>query len=141
MVLLRMLGNPLAYWYRRLNVSNFGNFRGGCALLMPALLLLFTSLSSRLCAQTNPTSSTAASKRYLFIVETSRAMQRRSQGTVETMKSFLDSSLKGHMRQGDTLGIWTFNEELYTNWLPFEEWSSQGQLTIAVRVASFLHPE
>src|SRR5881396_2162018 len=77
-----------------------GWFRRTCLLAMVALTgSLFPANS-----QTNPTSP---SNRYLFIVETSRSMQRRSDGMLAAVQQLLNSGIGGQLKRGDTLGIWT----------------------------------
>jgi hypothetical protein len=80
-------------------------------------------------------------KRYLVIVETSSAMQPRAKGVFDTVKALLDSNLKGQLRPGDTLGIWTFNDVLNLAWFPLQEWSPEMKLPLAVRMASFSQPQ
>src|SRR5439155_873071 len=93
---------------------------------------------SPVCAQTNSPALAKQSQRCLVIVETSRAMKLRARGVHETLKGLLDSGLKGQLHRGDTLAVWTFNETLYTGWLPLQEWSSEAQLTLAVREEGLL---
>src|SRR5262245_21281947 len=88
--------------------------------------------------QTNTLALAKPSQRCVVIVETSRAMKLRARGVFETVKSLLDTGLKGQLHRGDTLSIWTFNETLYTGWLPSQEWSSETQLTLAVRQSGLL---
>jgi hypothetical protein len=107
-----------------------------------AITLLASVLSSTLSAQTNAGPSTAESpNRFLFIVETSRAMRPRAGGVFDAMKRALDSSLKGQIHQGDLVGIWTFNESVYQDLFPWQEWSQATQLAIAVRLPTFADPE
>src|ERR1051326_3780448 len=74
-----------------------------------ALLLCLSSVT--LVAQTSDAPSAPHSpNRFLFIIETSRAMRPRAPGVFEAMKQALDSSLNGQIHQGDLVGIWTFND-------------------------------
>jgi hypothetical protein len=107
-----------------------------------AFALLASMSSLTLCAQTNASSSTAQGpNRYLFIVETSRAMRPRAGGVFKAMKQALDSSLNRQIRQGDLVGIWTFNEAVYQDVFPSQEWSQATQLAFAVRLPTFADPE
>jgi hypothetical protein len=107
-----------------------------------AVAVLVSMLSSTLHAQTNASPSTAHSpNRYLFIVETSRAMRPRARGVFNAMKQALDSSLNRQIRQGDLVGIWTFNEGVYQDLFPSQEWSQATQLAFAVRLPTFADPE
>jgi hypothetical protein len=107
-----------------------------------AATLLAIVLSPTLFAQTNVGPSTERSvNRYLFIVETSRAMQPRARGVFDAIKHALDSSLNGQIHQGDLVGIWTFNEVVYQELFPTQVWSQPTQLAFAVRLPTFADPE
>jgi hypothetical protein len=107
-----------------------------------AATLLACVLPLTLSAQTNVTPSTAQPvNRFLFIVETSRAMQPRAHGVFDAIKQALNSSLNGQIHQGDLVGIWTFNEVLYQELFPTQIWSQPTQLAFAVRLPTFADPE
>lgn len=76
--------------------------------------------------------------RYLFIVETSRAMERRSAGLQKTIGDLLQSDLNGQMQKYDTLGLWTFNQNLFAGQFPLQMWSSNGKKEITTGVQAFL---
>jgi hypothetical protein len=113
------------------------------AMKVTTAATLFASvLSSTFSAQTNAAASTPPSaNRYLFIVETSRAMRPRANGVFDAMKRALDSSLNGQIHQGDLVGIWTFNEIVYQDLFPTQVWSQPTQLAFAVRLPTFADPE
>lgn len=77
-------------------------------------------------------------RQYLFVVETSRAMQRRAQGVHDTLKALLDSNLNGQMRPGDTVAIWTFNEVISTNFFAPTSWSPAAARSLNTRLPNFL---
>ena len=87
-------------------------------------------------AQTTPTPS--PSNRYLLVVDTSRAMQTRAAGVQKAVQDLLASGLSGQMRRGDTLGVWTFNSELYKGQFPLQKWSPETKAEIILHVISFL---
>ena len=99
---------------------------------------LFCLTSTNLVAQTN---ASAPPNRFLFVVETSRAMRPRAAGVFNAMKHALDSSLNGQIRQGDLVGIWTFNESVYQEMFPSQVWSQPTQLAFAVRLPTLANPE
>jgi hypothetical protein len=96
-------------------------------------MLLVHSLS----AQTN-TFTSALAGRYLLIVEISRAMQPRAAGAQRAVRELLASGMNGQLRRGDTLGVWSFNESLYTGKFPLQKWSPETKDEIAVNIANFL---
>jgi hypothetical protein len=97
------------------------------------LLMLSTTA---LDAQTTPTP--APSNRYLLVVDTSRAMQTRAAGVQKAIQDLLATGMSGQMRRGDTLGVWTFNSELYKGLFPLQKWSPETKDEITLHVVSFL---
>jgi hypothetical protein len=102
------------------------------------LLMGVAAHSASLPAQTNVVTPAAVIHRCLFIVETSRATQRRIDGTVQAVQELVLSGLNGQLQRGDSIGLWTYNEELFTRQLPAQDWSADAQSEIAARIAAFL---
>jgi len=107
----------------------------------PALLILlflsFTPLPvSR--AQTNAPARSVHSHRYLLIIETSHPMQRRSDGVLQSAQDLLASKMGGQLRDGDTIGVWTYNEELTAGKLPVQQWSEDTQRAVDSRILNFI---
>src|ERR1035437_629860 len=46
--------------------------------------------------------------------------------------------MAGQLQRGDTLGVWTFNDDLYTGRFPLQTWSPEAQQDIASRTLTFL---
>src|SRR5689334_10730875 len=67
-----------------------------------------------------------SSGRYLFIVDTSYSMRRRADAVQKTASNLLLSGMRGELRRGDTIGIWTINEDLYTGRLPLQRWTPEN---------------
>jgi len=76
--------------------------------------------------------------RCLLVVETSRSMQRRLDGVLRSVKELLDAGMGGELQRGDTLGLWTFNEEVSAGRFPLQPWSAEDQIDVTSRVLSFL---
>lgn len=107
--------------------------RGGLwlgLLLCPAVLV----------AQTNRPPLFPAN-RYLLVVETSRAMLSRSEALVKAVQDLLNSALARQARPGDTLGVWTFDDQLHTGLIPLQQWAPGNQSTITERVTGLLRAE
>ena len=102
-----------------------------------ALALVLVVTGNAASAQTN-SAGRPPENRYLLVVETSRSMQRRLDGLLQSTKELLDSGMGGRIRRGDTLGLWTFNEEVYAGRFPLQEWSTEEQGDIAAHVLAFL---
>jgi hypothetical protein len=92
-------------------------------------------------AQVVPASAVVSSNRYLLVVDTSRSMQRRSDATLRAVQDLLGSGMRGQFRRGDTLGVWTFNAELYTGRFPLQRWSPETQANITAATVSFLREQ
>lgn len=103
-------------------------------LLQVVLVFLAAVIAQPLPAQTN----VLPVNRFLLIVETSHAMQHRSDGTLQTVNSLIASRMQGQLRLNDSIGVWTFNQTLYTGKLPLQEWSEGGRTTIASKIFDFL---
>jgi hypothetical protein len=93
--------------------------------------------SQGLPAQT-PKPAPKPSGRYLLIVETSTSMRRRAGAVQDAARSMLRSGLNGQLRPGDTLGLWTFNEELYAGRFPLRLWTPESREEIAQAIVEFL---
>jgi len=97
-------------------------------------LLFLTSLP--VSAQTNVPVNFA--DRYLFIVDTSAAMRRRAPAVQKTVENLLRSSMAAQLRRGDTLGVWTFNEQLYAGRLPLQIWTPETSDLITSNIVRYL---
>src|SRR5436309_11473548 len=82
------------------------NGRGVALRVMTVAILVANLGSADLFGQAGTNASSQLGNRYLFVVETSRAMQGRARGIFNAVKQALDSGLSGKIRQGDTVGIW-----------------------------------
>src|SRR5436190_13833171 len=94
------------------------------------LFMISCTLSAA--AQTDKSTGTPVypANRYLLVIETSQAMQKRADGLAQTIQDLLSSALASQARRGDTLGLWTFNEELFAGQFPLQHWSPEGQKAI-----------
>jgi hypothetical protein len=71
--------------------------------------------------------------RFLIVIDTSSAMKARSQGVAEAVNGLLESGMKGEVRKGDTIGLWTYSDHLDTDF-PMEVWSEQKKDSILSEV-------
>jgi hypothetical protein len=76
--------------------------------------------------------------RYLLLVETSEAMRPRAAAALRVVESLLASGMHGQFRTGDTLGVWTYNEDLQAGELPLQVWTAQNESLLASNVVAFL---
>src|SRR5262245_56667807 len=93
--------------------------------------------ASQVQGQTNTPKYGTVSSRFLLIVETSRPMTRRSAATSKTVASLLYSGFSHQIKQGDTLGVWTYNQQLYAGRMPLQRWSTPLQHEIVSDTLDF----
>jgi hypothetical protein len=106
-------------------------------------LRLFLSLAfasaifvNPLAAQTN-IPSTLSSNRFLFVLDTSAAMKKKLPEMLAAVDQILGSSASGQLREGDTLGLWTFNQDVYAKF-PLQTWGRIGSGDISLLIHSFM---
>lgn len=105
-----------------------------------AVFLLALSFAVPVRGQTNTSTPAKAQSgnRYLLIIDTSKAMGRRAENVRGAVQDLLASGMGGQLRKGDTIGLWTYNEDLYTGKFPLQQWSPQKHQAVKEIVASFL---
>jgi len=101
------------------------------------LLLSICSLAPKILSAELSATPAFPENRFLFIVETSLAMNRSSKAVQETIHELIGSGLQGQMHSGDTLGLWTFNDKLNAEF-PMQRWSPEEKERIAQTVGVFL---
>ena len=105
------------------------------------LLICVALWPFHLMGQTNAAALTYPANRYLLAVETSLSMQRRADALAHAVQDLLGSAMPIQARRGDTLGVWTFNEEVYTGLLPLQRFSPETQKIVTDRVVGFLRSQ
>ncbi len=108
---------------------------------LTALLVLGSAGLWPVMGQTNLPKSDLPANRYLLIVQTSRSVQRRAGGMVNAVANLLGSEMNGQMHPGDSLGVWTFADDLYTGRFPLQRWSLLNRRPITERVMTFLNEQ
>jgi hypothetical protein len=83
-----------------------------------------------------------SSNRWLFVFNTSASMRDRVRGMERVTYDLLTTAMHGNLRAGDTIGIWTFNNQLNAEEAPLQEWSPETSQTILQDTMQFLdkHP-
>lgn len=116
----------------------FSNITSFPALLAAVMCLSATQLHAQ--STTNAPRS-IAEERVLVILETSVAMQKRAENTQKILGEMFSTALDGDMRSGDTVGMWTFNDELSTGQFPLQRWTKATRQRIAVTMVQFLQQQ
>ena len=123
-------------WGVRRSRSNIECFRLSWRAIVFATFFTLPVVSISLRAQTNAASP--SSDRHLFIVDTSAAMRRNAPIVEKVVGNLLLSSMQGQLHRGDTVGLWTYNEQLYAGRLPLQQWTPEGEQVVATNILAFL---
>ena len=114
-------------------------------LLLVVCFLATSSFAPRLFAQNKPAPAPVAASvppnRFLFIVDTSSSMERHARDVQQMLVNLLSSGASGQLHRGDTLGVWTFNVDVYTGNLPLQRWIPEDWWQIATRTTEFLQQQ
>lgn len=108
-------------------------------LALGGALLLAAPARAQSPAPATPNPATA--ERFLIIVETSAAMQKRAENVQKALGSVISSGLQHNMAPGSTIGIWTFNDKLATGQLPLQLWNPSTRQTVALTLVQFLQQQ
>ena len=94
-------------------------------------------------AQTAPAAGTnaVAVERFLVVVETSAAMQKRAENVQKAVAGVISSGLDRHIGYNSTIGIWTFNDKLSTGQLPLQLWTPATRQRVALTLVQFLQQQ
>jgi hypothetical protein len=64
-------------------------------------------------------------------------MANRMEGLATTLDSLVEHTLSPLMRRGDTLGMWSYNQELITGEFPLQRWEPEAQTGLRNRMLTF----
>ena len=107
-------------------------------------LLTFLCLCAGLTAQGREISNTNGLPqprpvyRYLFLVDTSSAMARQKNVTLDTLSKLIAGGVGGHIHTGEFWNIWTFDDQLHTNVFQAQMWNLAPRNDAANRAARLL---
>ena len=76
--------------------------------------------------------------RWLFVVDTSAAMQRQADGLYRTTHRLVATGLGGRMQEGDIFTIWTYADTVLTREFPLNAWTPELNIALANRAYEFL---
>jgi hypothetical protein len=65
-------------------------------------------------------------------------MRARTEGALQVVRDLLNSSMKGQLRRGDTIGLWTFSDDLRAGVFPLQSWAPENQKAITGKVVEFV---
>jgi hypothetical protein len=99
--------------------------------------MLFISISLKLALHAQPTEQTVQS-RFLFIFDTSLGMKNRVDAVQKALNTMLATSLNGQLHGGDSLGVWTFGQDLRPGDFPLQTWDPDDAVKIAANITKFI---
>jgi hypothetical protein len=109
--------------------------------LLALLVAWLTAVDSSAQTATSTNSNPPAPERFLIIVETSAAMQKRADNVRMVVGSVIANGLKGQMPSGGTVGLWTFNEQLFAGLMPLQLWTPATRQRVAQKVVQVLEQQ
>jgi len=60
--------------------------------------------------------------RFLLIFDTSSDMKRRLPAVQKALNDILAAGMNGQLHPGDSIGVWTFDQDLHTGQFPLQHW-------------------
>jgi hypothetical protein len=79
--------------------------------------------------------------RVLLIFDTSASMKKRVPNEVKAIKQLFALALAERLRNGDTIGVWTFNSDVHTGEFPLQRWQVQNITPTASAVINFIQAQ
>lgn len=79
-----------------------------------------------------------AQGRFLIIFDTSAAMKKRLPAEVKGIQQLFAINMPEQLHLGDSIGIWTFDDELRKGEFPLQRWQSEGLATISTNIINFV---
>lgn len=77
-------------------------------------------------------------RRWLLAIETSKSMAARKPGLHEAIRHLFLSGFDHRLQPGDSIGVWTFDREVYTGQFPLQSWVPERAEAIAHQLHTFL---
>jgi hypothetical protein len=123
-----------------------GRMIGPAIFRMVMMIVALFALVPGLLAQNNPVPESApapeaSSNRFLFVLDVSASMRKHTQDVVNVVETVLRSSASGQLHNGDTIGVWNFNDDVFTGRMPLETWSADDGEEITLRIAEFIRQQ
>jgi hypothetical protein len=81
----------------------------------------------------------ALEERWLLVFDTSWAMKKRLPATETAVKEMLATSIAGQLHEGDTVGVWTFDQQLRLGEFPLITWQPGTAAATISNLVTFVH--
>lgn len=89
-----------------------------------------------ICTWLLPIIAHAEENRFLFVVDVSSGMSKPAPQALRAMLDMVASGMQSQLQPGDTLGIWTFNDQLHTDF-PMQVWAETNKARVAENIATY----
>jgi hypothetical protein len=76
--------------------------------------------------------------RVLLVFETSADMKKRLPAVRSGLNEALATSLSGGLKPGDSIGVWTFDQELRAGVFPLQSWEPENAADISSNIMAFV---
>lgn len=76
--------------------------------------------------------------RFLLIFDTSSAMKKRVPNEIKAVNALFEITLNSKLRPGDSVGIWTFSQDLHLGQFPQQEWTEDKVNSLPPAIGAFL---
>jgi len=76
--------------------------------------------------------------RFLLIFDTSADMRQRLPAVQKALDTLLATSVNGQLHSGDSVGVWTFDQDLHAGQFPLQYWVPEAAPTIASNIIRFV---
>lgn len=85
-----------------------------------------------------PAAATKANNRVLLIFDTSSDMKQCLPAVQKALNNFLIAGTNGPLHIGDSIGVWTFDQELRAGQFPLQRWDPGNARIIAAGIDTFI---
>jgi len=76
--------------------------------------------------------------RFLLIFDTSSDMKRRLPAVQKALNDILAAGMNGQLHPGDSIGVWTFDQDLHTGQFPLQHWEPDNAAMITSNITAFV---
>jgi hypothetical protein len=101
------------------------------------LALLLGGLSAAPSLRAQP-ATRKVDNRVLLVFDTSAEMKRRLPAVQKAVETLLATNLSRQLRSNDTIGVWTFDQELRTGQFPLQSWKPDNVALTASTINAFV---
>jgi hypothetical protein len=113
----------------KMHRNNFPRCLRICAALLAGIFLLPT-------LRAQPTEQTVQG-RLLLVFETSSDMKKRLPAVEKALNQLLATSMVGELHSGDSIGVWTFDQNLHAGEFPLQIWNPDKAVQTASAIMKF----